>query len=143
MSLLPLPDKSYPVDTNYMYLIVDAINKLGDQVNRAAGSSSHQGKPVATTALQVVTKTIQVVNNRNVSSGESVRFVFDYPDFYDVPVVVFTATVAGTNAGRSVYVTKSNSGKTSTTGYLKIQDTGVMTITVDAIAIGLPPTYRP
>lgn len=134
---------SYPIDTNYLYLIVDAINKLGDAVNKTAASSSHQGKPVSTSALQIVTKTIQVVNNRNVSVGESIRFTFDYPDFYDVPVVTFTPTVVGTNAGRNVYATKSNSGKTSSTGYVKIQDTGVMTITVDCIAIGLSTTYRP
>jgi len=141
--LLPLPSKTAPADTSLLYDIVKAINDLSESFGRLGSTSTFKDRTVPTNALQIVAKTINVVSNKQVSGTEEEQFSFDYPDFAGLPVVLFTPIVGNTNANqRNVSVTLTNTSNVRSTGVIKFATAGIFTVDINALAIGISPTYK-
>lgn len=143
MAILPLPSKQAPADTSILYDIIKAINDLSESFGRLGSTSTFKDKTLPTNALQVVAKTLSVVSNKQVTGTEEEQFIFEYPDFSSLPVVVFTPVVGSTNATqRNVSVTLTNTTTTRSTGVIKFTTPGIFTVDINAVAIGISPTYR-
>lgn len=143
MPLIPLPTLSYPVDTNFLYEIIRGLNVLSDAVTKVSGTSYLNGKTYPTNAIQTVTTSISVVNNQNVNAGETRPFTFDYPDFAEVPTISTGVVVSGANtAARTLSVVLQTVTPSKVNGIVRFGESGIMTVNVNLIIVGVSPTYK-
>lgn len=143
MPLIPLPSTSYPVDTNLIYEVIRGINVLSDAVAKSAGTSYLNGSTVPSNAVQIVTKTIQVVNNQNITAGETKSFDIDYADFAEIPIITTSLTVPGANfVSKNLSVILTSVTTTKASGFVRFGEGGVTTVSVNLLIAGVSQTYK-
>lgn len=149
MTTIPTPNRGQPIDSNYLYQIVETVNGLSKTVStQVANSSIHYdsgsgvNQSVGTANLKVdagyvnVTKTVKM---EDINSEETIPItfssVFKYP-----PIVVLTPfPVDASDASKDVTAIITSVSTSGATGILKFKTKGNASVGVNFIAIGTPP----
>jgi flagellar hook assembly protein FlgD len=146
MSGLALPNRNQPIDTHYIYQMAELLNQLANQISVATDNNSvvdtlsagpHKSK---TSALSIVGKTLKVASDSTVTASNTKTFtcLFDNGFKYAPIVTASVVNTAGTSAGENVTVILTDISKSSVTGIVRFNSSGVVSINVNLIAVGIP-----
>jgi hypothetical protein len=140
MAKIPLPQRGQPLDVTYIYQLTNAVNDLATQVASAGSNYSKvNGENKKISDLKVESKTIQVAINKSVNAGTEQPFTTSLDTFKNPPVVTATAVnEGGTVSGKDIYVVLTNITTSSVSGIVRFGSTGILSVNVNIIAIGLP-----
>lgn len=146
MAKIPLPERGQPLDVSYIYSLAQVVNDLSNQVSAAtynyttvdvAGSSPQS---IKTSDAKVVAKTILITNNGTVTAGNETDKLINFDAGFKFPPIIVATPVntQGTSAGKDVSVVLSNITTTSANATVKFNTSGVLTIYLNVIAVGIP-----
>lgn len=146
MAKIPLPERGQPLDVSYIYSLAQAVNDLSNQVSTATynyttvdvpGSSPQSLK---TSDAKIIAKNILVTNNGTVTAGNETDKLINFDAGFKFPPVVVATPVnqVGTSAGKDVSVVLSNITTTSANATIKFNTSGVLTVYLNIIAVGIP-----
>jgi hypothetical protein len=147
MSKIPLPERGQPLDLSYIYNIAKAINDLSDQNNslaQANGIVIDNGSGVQSSRIsgaQMVGKFITVSSSSSVNAQNehSETINFSPVKFAKPPIVTASlVNLGGTSTGTDSTIILKNISTDSCTVVVKFGSTGLTSIGVNIIAIGLP-----
>lgn len=133
---LPNPSTGQPLDVAYIGNMVNTINSLVTEVASSKGKDStvnDQTKKTAELKFFALTKTI---SNPAVTAGGSQTFEVALPGFKYAPVI--TATPVTATSGLDVTVAISSVTSANATGIVKFGSSGVVSVDIHIIAIGIP-----
>jgi hypothetical protein len=146
MANIPIPQQGQPIDYQYIYQIVDALNGLSTKVTSKFSESKFDNGTIKETHrlndLAVVAGYVEVTNNTNVNAKTELPFTYNFNNNYKYPPVV-TATpvlIKNTNAGRDSSVVINDVSTSRVTGYVSFNGAGTekASVGVNIIAIGIP-----
>jgi hypothetical protein len=144
MAKVPLPERGQPIDVTYIYDLTKAVNDLSSQVSSAtyktttvdAGTAGQQS--VKTSEAKFVGAYVDVANDRTVTASQEVGFDITYSDFKYAPIVTASPyNKGGTPAGQNVTVTLTSVSSTKTSGMVRFNSPGNLTVGVNIIAVGI------
>lgn len=147
MAILPVPERGQPLDVTYIYQIVKAVNDLSTQASTSINKyvtvdTPNAGKQsVKTSEARIVGGYVQVTNGVTQTAGSSLPFSYLFPtEFKFAPVVTATAISTGTSTTSvsDVSIVLSSITTSSIEGSVKFNISGVTSIGVNLIAIGIP-----
>jgi hypothetical protein len=147
MAILPVPERGQPLDVTYIYQIVKAVNDLSTQASTSVNKyvtvdTPNAGKQsVKTSEARIVGGYVQVTNGVTQTAGSSLSFSYSFPtEFKFAPVVTATAVSTGTSTASAsdVTIVLSSITTSSIEGLVKFNISGVTSIGVNLIAIGIP-----
>lgn len=146
MAKVPLPERGQPIDVAYIYQLTNAINQLSDQVSSATykyttvDTVSAGKQNIKTSDARIVAGIEPVVSGRNVNALDVQPFTYRYgADFKYPPVVTATPVNVGlTQAGEDVTVVITSVNTSSVSGVVRFNKTGVVSTSVNVIAVGVP-----
>lgn len=140
MAKIPLPQRGQPLDVTYIYQLTNAVNDLSSQVSSATNNYSKiDSESKKTSDLKFEGKTIQVAINQNVNAGTEQSFTASLDNFKYPPVVTATPiNVGGTVSGKDMTVVLTNITTTSVAGIVRFGSSGLLSATVNIIAVGIP-----
>ena len=144
MAKLTVPQRGQPLDVSYMYSLVETVNQLSDIVGTTQNvtqivASDGKSNTVATGRAGIVGITTNVASSKTITTSENqipftVSYSFKYP-----PIVVATPFNTGnTDAGKNVSVVITQVSSTSASFLVRFDTTGVATVDVNVLAIGIP-----
>lgn len=146
MAKIPLPERGQPLDVTYIYSLANTINELSSQVSTATynyttidvPNSSSQSLKTADT--KIVGKYILVANNSTVTAGNETDKLINFDGGFKYPPIVIATPVnaQSTAAGKDVSVVLSNITTTSANATVKFNSSGVLSVYLNVIAIGVP-----
>jgi hypothetical protein len=148
MSKIPLPELGQPIDLTYIYTIAEAVNRLSrDAVstNRFL-SVDTPGFGVGKEDLKVTESRIiggykEVTNSASNLQGSEITFFYNFEPagFKHPPIVTATpVNISGTEAGKDVRIVLTSVSASRVDGVVKFGTSGVATVGVSLIAIGVP-----
>jgi hypothetical protein len=113
---------------------------LATQVASAGSNYSKiNGENKKISDIKVEAKTIQVAINRNVNAGTEEPFTTSLDTFKNPPVVTATAVnEGGTVSGKDIYVVLTNVTTSSVSGVVRFGSSGILSVNVNIVAVGLP-----
>lgn len=146
MAKIPLPERGQPLDVTYIYSVVNAVNDLSSQVSNATynyttidvpGSSSQS---IKTSDAKIVGKYVLIANNSTVTAGNETDKLINFEGGFKFPPIVIATPVntQSTPAGKDVSVVLSNITTTSANATVKFNSSGILSIYLNVIAIGIP-----
>jgi hypothetical protein len=147
MSKIPLPERGQPIDLSYLYTIAKAINDISDQNNslaQANGIVIDNGSGINSSRIsgaQMVGKFITVSSSSSVNANNehSEKVDFTPAVFATKPIVTATIeNIGGTTVGTDSSVILKNVTTSGCTVVVKFGSSGLTSIGVNVIAIGLP-----
>ena len=147
MSKIPLPERGQPLDLSYIYNIAKAINDLSDQSNslaQANGIIVDNGSGVQSSRVsgaQMVGKFVTVSSSSSVNAqNEHSETISFSPATFSRPPIVTASLVnlGGTSIGTDSTIILKNISTDSCTVVVKFGSSGLTSIGVNIIAIGLP-----
>lgn len=146
MARIPLPERGIPLDVTYLYQIANAVNDLASQISSSVynyttvRTREANLQSIKTSEARVVAAYVDVVNNENVIAGSKRSFSYDFPsDYKYAPIAVATPVNTGrTEVGNDVSVVLTSVTTSRVEGEIKFASTGVMSITVNLMLIGIP-----
>ena len=138
---IPVPERGQPIDTNYMYSIVEAVNKLTEKITLTNNKYLTVGDDSDKVSnSRIIAKTLSVVSGAEVKSGDTRPFLLAFNgDFKNKPVV--TATIQNeteTLAGKNAFAVLNSVTKDGVSGFVRFNESGTANILVHIIAIGIP-----
>lgn len=143
---IPLPSPGQPIDTVYLYKIVEAINHLSNAVTTATFNYTtvdtvEAGRQSTKTShAKVFGGSVNLASNESVIKDSAKTWYIDLPPgFKYAPNVVASAVNKGaTIVGNSVLVTVTNVSKNRVDGTAKFLSGGVASVQINVQAIGVP-----
>lgn len=143
---IPLPGRGQPIDTDYLYRVVESINELWNKVSTAlynyttvdtaeAGRQSTQ-----TSQSMIFASSVRVVANEYVVKDTFKTWYIDLPPgFKYAPNVTCAVVNRGTSTtGNDVLPTITNVTKNRIDGTVKFLSSGTASININITAIGIP-----
>lgn len=146
MAKVPVPQRGTPLDVTYLYKLANAINDISAQVSSAVynyttiKTREASDQSINTAEARIVAGFVDIINNENVIAGTTKTFSYDYPsDFKYAPIAVATVYNSGQTAvGNDVSVVITSITTSRVEGVIKFATTGVMSISVNILVIGIP-----
>jgi hypothetical protein len=149
MANIPLPERGQPVDLTYIYAIAEAVNRLSENAVYSANKFLSVDTPGAgvgrqdlkITESRVVGAYEEVSNSASNLQGSETTFFhnFEGAGFKYPPIVTATpVNIGGTEAGRNVSIVLTAISSSRVDGVVKFGTSGVSTVGVSMIAIGVP-----
>jgi hypothetical protein len=144
---IPLPQRGQPIDTNYIYQLTEAINKVTEQVSPASKKyfsidtydAGKQGAKASEVRVVAGIK-LNAVPTEYFTAGSTRPF--SYPlgnDFKYTPVVTATPiNISGSAAGDNVSLILTSVTTTSVNGIIRFNTNGEATIGINLIIMGIP-----
>lgn len=145
MARLPLPQRGQPIDTSYIYQIVNAINDLSavsvsptyKYVTIDTPSGGKQS--VKTSEAKIIGAYVDVISSSVTAGTTSVTRIYRYSDFASTPIVTATIVNAGnTEAGNSASVQITSITASEVTFKVTFAKTGNASVGVTLMIIGIP-----
>lgn len=137
MPKVPAPQKGQPLDVDYVSSIVNAINEVYDTNAKNPNNNATIKGNSTTTANSAIWGFTESVTTP--SSGSETSFTVTFNCKYAPIVVATLVNSAGTDAGKNVFVYIKNVTTTNATIVAKFNGTGVATVDVNVLVIGIPP----
>lgn len=146
MARIPLPERGQPLDVEYIYSIVEAVNALSVKVSdttsktTTVGSGDGSGSHTVRTGDAKIVAGFTTVVTGSVQSGSSKTFSYSLGGgFKYAPVVTATAVNRGV-AGRDTDATVVIDSVTtqSVKGTVYFHSSGNFNMNVNIIAVGIP-----
>lgn len=142
MGILPTPNRSQPLDVDYIGQMATQVNLLTTMVGDSSTSSSNINTvSVQTQNMKWFATTINVSAATNNAAGDVVDYTFNYPAFKGLPVVV-ASIVSGTTTAKineSATVSVKAVGSQGATIRVRYYSNGTLNVNVNIIACGLSP----
>ena len=146
MAGLALPNRNQPIDTHYIYQMAELINQLAQQLSVATDNNSSVDTQSAakqgskTSALSFVGGSVKVASDSTVAASNTKPFTYLFDNsFKYAPIVTASVVNTGqTSAGENVTVILTDISKSSVTGIVRFNSSGVVSINVNFIAVGIP-----
>lgn len=142
MSIIPFPQVGQPLDISYIYQIVTAVNDLATKVSSSTGNYATINNETAKTSnLKVIAQSKEVTTgNASVNAGSEQTFNISFSSaFKYVPVVTATpVNIGGTPSGKEVSVVLTSITTSGVSGIVKFNASGVLSVNVNIIAVGIP-----
>jgi hypothetical protein len=146
MARIPTPDRGQPLDVNYVYQIVEAINDLSSQISSArykyASIDTAEGKQsTLLTDTKVVAGELSIYSGlRDVTAETDQAFTYSFKGEYKYPPIVTASPVLieGTASGKDVSVVISSVTNSAVNGIVRFNSSGQVAVKVHIIAIGIP-----
>jgi hypothetical protein len=138
------PERGQPIDVDYLYEIVNAINTINNQIvstsnaeSRVAGSTSTQTDAVKTSSLKFYASQV-TVTSANVSADQTITTKIIFPsNFLYAPIVTATPIVQdGSDASKNVIATIQNVTSGGVDVLLTFKKAGQTDVDIHLIAIG-------
>lgn len=149
-SKVPIPERGQPLDVTYLSVLASAINDLAETVT-AVGVNRHTSidiaentpKVVKTSDAMIVGGYSKVTNTTPNTAGSEKEFIYRFDNSFGyLPVVTATPITIGdtaTTASKDVSIVLSEITTSQITGIVTFNQTGISSIGVNIIAIGIPP----
>jgi hypothetical protein len=146
MARIPTPDRGQPLDVNYVYQIVEAINDLSSQISSArykyASIDTSEGRQstLLTDTKVVAGEHVIYPTLTNVTAETDQSFTYSFKGEYKYPPIV-TATpvlIEGTSSGKDVSVVISSVTNSAVNGIVRFNSPGQLAVKVHIIAVGIP-----
>lgn len=145
MAKVPLPERGQPLDVTYIYQLAEAVNDLSTSISDATYNYTDvdivgaEKKSIKTSDTKFVARFKRVADAETVTAGQekpySVTFSnFKFPPIVTASVVNTSGTTAGTNT--SVIISSITTGQVDF--IIKYGTSGVASVGVNIIAIGIP-----
>jgi hypothetical protein len=146
MARIPTPDRGQPLDVNYIYQIVEAINDLSSQISSAkykyADIATSEGRQsTLLTDTKVVAGEISIYSGlQPVSAETDFPFTYSFKGEYKYPPIVTASPVLieTTPSGKDVSVVISSVTNSAVNGIVRFNTAGQLAVKVHIIAIGVP-----
>lgn len=146
MARIPLPDRGQPLDVTYLYQMAAAINDLADSASNVASRYTTVSVRGGGNYTQKISETkivagYQDVVSGSVDAGVPISKTYSFGTEFLYPPIV-TATVYGTgasNTGNNVTLIVTDVTTSAVTFSLKFSVAGEYNVSVNIIAVGLPP----
>jgi hypothetical protein len=149
MANIPLPERGQPIDLTYIYSIAEAVNRLSENAVYSANkflSVDTPGSGVGRQDLKITESRVigayeEVTNAASNLQGSEIAFShnFEAAGFKYPPVVTATpVNISGTEAGKDVTIVLTSISSSRVDGVVKFGTSGVSTVGVSMIAIGVP-----
>ena len=143
---IPLPGPGQPIDTVYLYKIVEAINDLSNVVTSATFNyttvdTAEAGRQsIKTSQAKIFGGSVNLVSNESVIKDSAKTWYIDLPPgFKYAPNAVATVVNRGaTVVGNSVLVTITNVTKSRIDGTAKFLSGGIASVQINVQAVGVP-----
>lgn len=146
---VPLPEKGQPLDVTYLSTLASAINDLASAVstvgtNKFTSIDISEGTPrsIKTSDAMIVGGYATVTNTTPNTAGSEKEFVYRFDtSFGYLPIVTATPITLGdsaTTASKDVTVVLSRISVSEITGIVTFNQTGISSIGINLIAIGIP-----
>lgn len=138
---IPVPERGQPIDTSYVYQIVEAVNKLSERITTSSNRYlTVRDESTKISDSRIIAKSLSVVSGAEVKAGDTKSFTLSFNgDFAFTPVV--TATIQNeteTLAGKNAFVILNNVSKDGISGFVRFNENGTANVLVNIIAIGIP-----
>ena len=145
MARLPLPQRGQPIDTSYIYHIVNAINDLSavsvsPTYKYVTIDSPSGGKQsVKTSEAKILGAYVEVTNSSVTGGTTEITKTYRYSDFASVPVATATIVNSGnTAAGDNANVVITTISASEVTFKVRFEKTGTAKVGVTLMIIGIP-----
>ncbi len=146
MARIPIPQRGQPIDTTYIYDIVNAVNDLSNQVSSATYKYTNidtvsAGKQnIKTAESKIVGGYIEIANNSTVNAGNEKTFSYDFPaDFKYAPIATATpVNIGNTPAGRDATIVLTSVTTNRLEGVVRFGSSGNISLAVHLIVVGVP-----
>jgi hypothetical protein len=145
MARLPLPQRGQPIDTSYIYQIVNAINDLSavsvsPTYKYVTIDTPTGGKQsVKTSEAKIIGAYVDVINSSVTSGTTEVTKTYRYSDFASPPIVTATIVNAGnTEAGNSASVFINSITASEVVFKVRFSKTGNASVGVTLTILGIP-----
>jgi len=148
MANIPIPQAGQPIDYNYIYQIVDAVNalstKLSSKFSESQFDNGTQQETRRLNDMSVVAGYTPINNGAEISvnAGTEVQFSYDFKNnFKYAPVVTVTPKlIRNTAPARDMSVVISSITTSKVSGYVSFNDSasGKATVGLNIIAVGIP-----
>lgn len=144
---LQLPQQGQPIDVQYLYTIVEAVNSLAESMVSVTHShyttidTAEAGRQsVKTSQAMIYGGVTQLVTNEDVVSNTSKTWHVELPPgFKYSPRVTCSVINRGTSSvGNDVVLAITNVSKDRIDGTAKFLSSGVASVSVSVIAVGIP-----
>lgn len=140
-----LPERGQPIDVAYINQIVTALNALSDS-NAATYNYTTVDVPggakqnIKTSEARIIGGYVSIVNNATINASNTKSFTYTFPnDLKYTPIVTATPVNYGkTAAGENVSVILTDITRSSVSGIVKFGTTGVVSVAVNLIILGVP-----
>ena len=147
MAKIPLPERGQPLDVAYVYDLAQAVNEISKEVSPAmydyvtiqTSDSGPQNRKI--TEIRVIGALCKVGSTgQSVSAGQTLSFGATFQgEFRFPPIVTATAINVGqTPAGGDVTVILNDPTPSGVTGFVKFNTSGVVSVNVNMIIMGIP-----
>ena len=145
MARIPVPQRGQPLDVSYVYNLVDTVNQLSDivgtnqSVTQIRNDKTGTSNTVGTGRASILGATVNVATSLQIlTAGAQESFVINY-NFKYPPIIVATPWNTGdTDAGKNVSVVITKVSNSSASFLVRFDTTGVATVDVNVLAIGIP-----
>lgn len=149
MAKVPLPDRGQPLDVTYLYQIANAVNDVADKISTATynyttiDTTGIGSNSIKNSDAKFYATFEDVVTGENVSANTTKTWTVDFNSPFKYPPIV-TATVVNRTTGESsaigndVIVTVTSVTTESTSGVVRFNSSGSVTVSINLIAVGLP-----
>ena len=145
MAKVPIPNRGQPLDVAYIATLADAVNNLSNELSPAKARYTTIDTPTGpvterTSNARIVGGYVNVTSGSAVA-GQEVPFTYSFSDFKYIPVITATpvATVFNTtNPSKDVTVVLTSITTSQVSGIVKFNSTGVTTVGVNLLIIGIP-----
>ena len=145
MARIPVPQRGQPLDVSYVYNLVETVNQLSDivgtnqSVTQIRNDKTGTSNTVGTGRASILGATVNVATSLQIlTAGAQESFVINY-NFKYPPIIVATPWNTGdTDAGKNVSVVITKVSNSSASFLVRFDTTGVATVDVNVLAIGIP-----
>lgn len=142
MAKVPYPERGQPLDVSYLYQLAEAINNISNELSPTVArfttvDLNGSKQSVRTSDSRVVAAQKTVIN----TSGAEQQFSYTFSDFAYPPVVTvspITLEDNNTAASRNVTAVITNVTTNRVDGVIRFGTTGVPSIGVNLIIVGIP-----
>jgi hypothetical protein len=146
MPIIPIPERGQPLDTTYIYKIVQSINELYSQVDVSKKgylkvTTNKNGPQTVKASESLIIGGFEQVSTTSLqTAGSSLPWSYSFPqEFAFEPIVTATAYNKGnSDAGKDVTVTINSITPSKVEGTVKFNLGGETTMGINIIAVGLP-----
>lgn len=147
MAKVPLPDRGQPLDLSYIYQLAEAINNLSNQLSpvnakyTTVDTVSNGKQTIRTSDSRIVGGFINITNSSSNTPDNEHEFTYAFSDFAYAPIVTATPIVTdtvNTQASKDVTVILTNVTTSRVDGVVKFGTTGVASIGINLIIVGIP-----
>lgn len=145
---VPLPEKGQPLDVTYLSTLASAINDLASAVSSVGTNKfttidvSESPKSIKTSDAMIVGGYATVTNTTPNTAGSEKEFVYRFDSSFGyLPIVTATPITLGdsaTTASKDVTVVLSRISTSEISGIVTFNQTGISSIGINLIAIGIP-----